>query len=57
MFELFLIINIAVLYHDNYEYYWDVYVHCCSFWITDLRFLKLDNLCSAIAHQLDVSAP
>ena len=40
---------ISVLFHhDIYDYYWDVYVRVYSFWITDLSFLKLDNLAPTI---------
>ena len=37
-------ITISILFHlDNHDYYWDVYVHCYSFWTTDLGFSTLGN--------------
>ena len=49
-----LITNVALFNHDNYLYYWLVYVHDHSFWIMDLGFLKLG---SAIAHFSGCSRP
>ena len=41
------LITISVLrHHDNYDYYWYVYIHDHSFWNTDLSVLKLYNFAS-----------
>ena len=32
----------------NYNYYWDVYVHCYLFWTTALGFVTLGNFGFAI---------
>ena len=41
-----------LLHHDNYDYYWDLYVYGHSFWTTDVGFLKLGDFGFAIAHLL-----
>ena len=44
-------INISILLHcDNYNHYWDVYVHWYSHWTPYLGFLTLGNYSSGIPY-------
>ena len=36
----FLITNSVLFHHDNYKYYWDVYIHGYSYWTTNLGFTE-----------------
>ena len=52
-----LIITKSIYEHDNYDYYWDVYVPGYPLWTTYLSFLKVGNFGSAITHPIDLSSP
>ena len=42
-------LTIVSFHRDDYDFYWNVYVHGFYVWTTDLGFLKPDNFGSAIA--------
>ena len=49
--DIFTTITISVLFrHDNYGYYWDVYVHYYLLWTTALGLVTPGNIGSAILH-------
>ena len=51
LFVSFINITNSISFNNGkYDYYWDVGVHCYSFWITALGFLTLGNFGSAIPH-------
>ena len=44
--------TVVLFHHEIYDEYWDVYVHCYSFWSTDLGFLEPGNYGFTIANPL-----